>query len=290
MKKVSVIVNPEAGQQQIKRDIDEISMILSEAFEEVLFYETEKKGDCATLVNKLVNHTDVIVSAGGDGTVSEVLNALAPINKRPILAIIPGGTHNNFAQSLGLSLQPIQAAKQIAEKRLQDVDIGYDGKQYFLNFCGVRSMLEDCYQDLDTAQSDFTRDLSMFYNEESETNTSFFYEISSKHHFCSGQAEMIIVANGGFIETFNSPVPNVHLNDGLLDVMILKDKGLTALSLSKARLSQTLDDDIFHFQTKELTLKTWPRILTESNSEMDIMTPSSIRAFPGYLSMLSGAV
>ena len=40
---------------------------------------------------------DLIVAAGGDGTINEVVNGIAPLEKRPMMAIIPAGTTNDYA-------------------------------------------------------------------------------------------------------------------------------------------------------------------------------------------------
>lgn len=45
---------------------------------------------------------DLIVAAGGDGTLNEVINGLAPLEERPNLGVIPVGTTNDFARALGI--------------------------------------------------------------------------------------------------------------------------------------------------------------------------------------------
>ncbi len=48
------------------------------------------------------NGYDLVIAAGGDGTIFEVVNGLADLEKRPMLGLIPAGTTNDFARALGI--------------------------------------------------------------------------------------------------------------------------------------------------------------------------------------------
>ena len=54
---------------------------------------------------------DIVIAAGGDGTLYEVINGLSEIEKRPVLGIIPGGTSNDFARALGIPYNGKRHAK-----------------------------------------------------------------------------------------------------------------------------------------------------------------------------------
>ncbi len=57
---------------------------------------------------------ELIVAAGGDGTINEVVNGIAPAKKRPKMAIIPAGTTNDYARALRISSDdPVEAARVI---------------------------------------------------------------------------------------------------------------------------------------------------------------------------------
>lgn len=56
---------------------------------------------------------DIVIVLGGDGTVHECVNGLAPLDRRPILSILPAGTCNDFAQALMIPLNMKQAAELI---------------------------------------------------------------------------------------------------------------------------------------------------------------------------------
>ena len=88
----------------------------------------------------------MIVGAGGDGTINEVVNGVAPLEKRPRLAVIPAGTTNDFARALKIPRDNlVDAAKVILAGKTQKMDIGRAGTQYFMNIAASGSLTELTY-------------------------------------------------------------------------------------------------------------------------------------------------
>ena len=97
---------------------------------------TWEKGDASRLVKEAGRegiHT--VVAAGGDGTINEVVNALAAIEKerRPSLAIIPLGTANDFASACGIPMDPGDALNLAIHGKPYAVDIAMANDRYFIN-------------------------------------------------------------------------------------------------------------------------------------------------------------
>ncbi len=76
---------------------------------------------------------DLMVVAGGDGTVNFVLNCMKRRSLDIPLGIIPSGTANDFAGALGMSSDPLEAARQIAGGVVERVDCGRVNDLYFIN-------------------------------------------------------------------------------------------------------------------------------------------------------------
>ncbi len=76
---------------------------------------------------------DLMVVAGGDGTVNFTVNAMRAKGLDIPLGIIPAGTANDFAGALGMSHDPIEAARQIAEGCEDRVDCGCVNGLFFVN-------------------------------------------------------------------------------------------------------------------------------------------------------------
>lgn len=78
---------------------------------------------------------DVVISAGGDGTLNEVVNGI--VGHKVPLGIIPLGITNVFALELGLPMNPLKAVKVIIEGRLKEVDLGEANGRLFTMMTGV---------------------------------------------------------------------------------------------------------------------------------------------------------
>ncbi|TCP29269.1 diacylglycerol kinase family enzyme [Scopulibacillus darangshiensis] len=261
MKTVSVIINLNADGQMIKQDdIDRIDTILSSAFETVAFYEAKLKSECTGLARRLAKDSDVLIAMGGDSTVYEIINTIAILKHRPVFSIIPGGKCNGFSKALGLSRQPIKAAEQIAKKNIRSFDVGHDGTEYFINLLDFKNPDE---------------------------HGPFHYELSSKHYYFSGKAESVLVANNPYACEGLPLLRDVDLQDGLLDVYILRESKYDS-SLLNTGLTSIFSDDIIHFQTPDLAIQTSPSYIPDRDRERLHRPPANIHIKPGYLKVLAG--
>jgi YegS/Rv2252/BmrU family lipid kinase len=87
---------------------------------------------------------DLVIAMGGDGTVHEVVNGLmqVPPEKRPTLGVVPVGSGNDFAFSLGIPAEPEKALRRVLSGAPHTIDIGHiqDGSgraEYFSNTVGI---------------------------------------------------------------------------------------------------------------------------------------------------------
>lgn len=81
--------------------------------------ETQNRGHAAALACHAAREgVDLVVTQGGDGTVNEVVNGLltdGPSPNLPALAVVPGGSTNVFARTLGIPNDPIEATGEILD-------------------------------------------------------------------------------------------------------------------------------------------------------------------------------
>ena len=99
MKKICIIFNPKAGNSKLTR-LNKIIAKLNKN-NTVTLFETNVAGDATNIARTESNNFDIIVAAGGDGTINEVVNG---INSNTPLAIIPMGTANIVAIEAGISI------------------------------------------------------------------------------------------------------------------------------------------------------------------------------------------
>ncbi len=120
-----MIYNPAAGQWR-KRRLQTTLAALKGLGCAITLFATQKAGDAqARAATLTAEEFDVVVAAGGDGTINEVANGLANApGAVPPLAIIPLGTANVLAQEIGLRGNPRDVARAIAQGGRMTVHLG----------------------------------------------------------------------------------------------------------------------------------------------------------------------
>ncbi|MCA0350751.1 MAG: diacylglycerol kinase family lipid kinase [Chloroflexi bacterium] len=136
MKRVTVILNPNAGNAHQRRAIAQgITEWRSNQGWQVRLRETRKAGDATSFAREEAKRNDLIVAAGGDGTINEVMNGL--VGTDTALGALPVGTGNVWVRELQQSLNPLHAARQLADGHVELVDVGQANERYFLLMAGV---------------------------------------------------------------------------------------------------------------------------------------------------------
>lgn len=131
MKKLLFIMNPHAGMKKANRFLVDIIDIFNRAGYDVLTYMTAAPGDCITAVEQKAAGMDLIVCVGGDGTFNETVTGLLRTGLDIPLGYIPAGSTNDFAASLKLPTNVLEAARNIAEGEPVTFDIGRFAERYF---------------------------------------------------------------------------------------------------------------------------------------------------------------
>lgn len=131
MKRLLLIMNPAAGMKKANPHLAEILSILGAAGYECLTFMTQKRGDGTTLAAKYAASVDRIVCIGGDGTFNEVISGVVACGAQTPIGYIPAGSTNDFAASLNLSKNVLQAALDVVAGKPTSFDVGRFQNRYF---------------------------------------------------------------------------------------------------------------------------------------------------------------
>lgn len=129
--KLLVVLNPCAGQRRANRVMPEILRIFMNAGYRCEVYVTAASGDGANYVEQFAKEFDRIVCIGGDGTLNETIAGLRRAGVNIPIGYIPAGTTNDYAGSLGLSTDVLQAARDAVEGDIRTLDVGRFNGRYF---------------------------------------------------------------------------------------------------------------------------------------------------------------
>lgn len=138
-KRMLLIMNPMAGQKRAARYLADILRIFGEAEYECTVHMTRARGDGRAVACARAADFSLIVCIGGDGTLNEVLSGLVESGADTPIGYIPAGSTNDFASSLGLSRNMLQAARDIVGGTACPLDIGrFNGRIFsYVASCGA---------------------------------------------------------------------------------------------------------------------------------------------------------
>ena len=131
MKKMLFVMNPYSGMRRANKYLVEIIDLFNRADYEVMVHMTQGPGDATRVVAAKAHEMDLIVCCGGDGTFNETISGMLSVGADVPLGYIPAGSTNDFASSLKLSANVMQAAQDILEGQPVAYDVGKFGHRYF---------------------------------------------------------------------------------------------------------------------------------------------------------------
>jgi len=131
MKKILMVLNPCAGQRKANKLLPEIVRIFLDAGYRCETFVTAAGGDATRYVAAHAAEFDRVVCAGGDGTLNETIAGLLQAGVDLPIGYIPAGTTNDYASSLSLSGDVLQAARDAVEGEIHSLDVGTFNGRYF---------------------------------------------------------------------------------------------------------------------------------------------------------------
>ena len=295
-----VIENPTAGQADWTEQIAAAIATFREAEWEVVQHQTAKAGDATAFARQAVAQAvDIVVVAGGDGTVNEALQGLAG-QRRTALAVLPGGTVNVWATELGIEKDEADIARRLVHGRRHLIDLGRVNGRYFLMMASVG---------IDAEVSGLVSDVPLLKRLKalagpvayavSALLTAIHYRGRRVTLTIDGQVMrrrllMLVAGNTRLYGGVAEITYQARADDGLLDVSILSGRGpldLVRRGIAILRRQQLTASGIDYRRASQLTLNS-PRPLRLQVDGEDIgTTPATFESLPQALEVvvLAGA-
>ena len=258
MKRIYFVVNLVAGKAVISKKLGKIVDEFVKEGYEVTVHTTQSGGDAVDqAVYACENGYDLLVVAGGDGTLSQCLQGVMGCEKKIPIGYVPAGSTNDFAKSLGIPSDQIRAAKIITHGKPALCDVGGFNDSYFSYVAAFGAFTNITYETSQKLKNVFGH---AAYLAEGATQLGTIkakpLRIEYEGNTIEGDFIVGMITNtasvGGMIK-----VKDFLLDDGLFEVTLIKkpknkaELGKTALALVK---NDTTDRNIISFRTNELTV------------------------------------
>lgn len=300
--KVKVIMNPGSGKSSNKgKGQDKISKggnydqyserILSTLHQSRIDAEiihSSSSTDATEIARQCVKEGyDLVIAAGGDGTINSVVNGLA--GSQTALGIIPLGTINLLAMELKIPVDIESACQIIGHGKIQTIDLGKANDRFFTSLCGIGF---DAYV-ISKTQSSLKKLFgagAFILNGIKDLIRYPFHSI----RLCIDQkihksGYIVIVGNGKYYGASVLIAPDASIHDGVLDVVLFQKRDALSLmryiwELHKGDL--TVLPDVEHIQAKQISIERHGRHKLHVDGEYYGKTPVEISIVPSALKVV----
>lgn len=136
MRRAAVVYNPVAGARDAARLAGQAQTVLEREGWQVALHATSGPGAGEPLARSLAESIELLVVAGGDGSVREAIAGLGAHAARVTVAVLPCGNANVAARELGIPLSPKAALDVLRTGRVRAIDLGRVGDDLFLAMVG----------------------------------------------------------------------------------------------------------------------------------------------------------
>jgi diacylglycerol kinase (ATP) len=217
--KVLFIINPISGGKKK----DNVPELIEKNLDTNLFEPTIVFTNRAFHGHKLaaagVGQYEYIIAVGGDGTVNEIASAIAGTDT--VMGIIPFGSGNGLARFLGIPMDTDQAIKALNDQKVEAIDAGKLNRQWFFNMAGMGFDAHIGEAFAHNTTRGFITYIKVAFREITNYKSELYHiEIDGKSY--ERDAFMLSFANSSQYGNDAHVSPNASVQDGLLDVCIIK--------------------------------------------------------------------
>jgi YegS/Rv2252/BmrU family lipid kinase len=250
----------------------------------------KNKADMVRLLKREVsNNAGMVIVGGGDGTLSEAASYL--VNTSVAMGVLPMGTGNTLARSLGIPLDLYGAAEALVSGHVQEMDVGSANGQIFLNSVTLGFSSEIAHA-LDKRVKRRLGLLAWPYIgiRVFVKHRPLLLKVVSADTSYHVRTHQLVVANGRYIAGPVTAAPDASLQDHRLDVFVLGGAGKgslvrTALNLLRGR--HVDDHGARYFTTQEVHIESMRApIPADVDGEICNGTPLDIKMLPRALKLV----
>lgn len=270
------IINPSSGTKTIQKKLDFMigQMVLQQIVNHVDVFYTQQKNDAYHRCLELHDGDyDFVVSVDGDGTVNEIISGFVTNQLNTPLAILPGGTVNDFANHLKLPQDPHEFIKMIQNMKTMKVDVGKVNESYFANVI-AGGMFSDISFQVSKAEKEKLGPLAYYINGirqlPTQLSTSLHLKVKTDQGDFEDDARLFMITNTSQVGGFKDITPHADIQDGQLDLIIIKKcspADLLAIFKDYKFSSHEKNRFIHYIQAKDMTIECDKDIIYDVDGE-----------------------
>lgn len=289
MKKFLLVYNPVSGNAAFRKKLDGVIESLQRRNILPTLYRTRQNDSPEEFAECVkISGAEGIISAGGDGTLHEVVNRIKKFQIDLPIGIIGSGTSNDFATHLGIS-DTEKYFDAMAEGKIRRVDLGLaNGKEYFINVASA-GVFTGIAHEVNARQKNSLGKLAYYLHGVNEIPKfkSVHFEILADGKKFETDAFLFLVLNSSAVAGMKKITDAAKIDDGKLDLIALKKSGPgKLLSFTKKLFSGKCiqsEPEIFYLQAKNFEIKSSERLTSDLDGEEGDDLPLKIETVPNAI-------
>jgi len=230
---------------------------------------------------------DLMVVAGGDGTVNYVVNAMKRKGLDIPLGVIPSGTANDFARALGMSREPLEAARQIASGGVERVDVGCVNGLWFVNIFSFGIFTTTSQRTPDKRKHRIGKLAYIIEGvKEFRSMHAVPLEIEADGERFDLRSLMVLIFNGETAGGFHL-ARRSSIKDGLFDCILLEKKNFFRSTLAMCRyLAGGQPKIVRHLRARRIDIRSSVNEPTDVDGQKGAEFPLHIECLAGGLRVM----
>lgn len=285
------MVNPQSRNGQSEA-LDEAIEVLKDSGIEVEVCVSEGASHMASAIADYRQEDGVVLVAGGDGTISSALESI--YKSQHTLAILPMGTANDLARSLGVPQDIVEAARVIVENKRERINLAMVNNQYFVNVAHIGLGVDVTHE----LTPETKKHLGVFayfgaFISAVKRKKHFRVEIQADDWECSVRAIHLAVGNGRYYGGGNIVDDESTLVDGQLNLFCLKTQRWWQLLMLGTNLRSgnlRSAERVICKTAKKIRIKTSKPMQLEADGEFKTDTPAEFEVIPQAIEVIAGAM
>lgn len=291
MKKLVLVYNPVSGDALFKYKLDE----MIEKFERyhclVVPYRTKVDNKAAFPDFVQAVQPDGIIIAGGDGTVHDIVNILISekLDKLPV-GLIPSGTSNDFASFLGIDKNLDHYLQTVARGATIPIDIGKIGEQYFINVASA-GVLTSVAHKVDAGLKNAIGKMAYYLRGLGEIPNFHARKmrITADQTVIDEKVLLFVIINSGTVGSMKNVAMKARVNDGKLDLLVVKQCGMpelmTLMMEMLAGSDLTSHKSVIYLQAKDIHIECEEEIESDLDGELGPRLPLNVTTLQGKIQL-----
>lgn len=293
--KIKIIYNPKAGKKKGLKKIETLSLKLLNSGHLIKRVSTKKELDAKIETKKgIKNQFDLIIAAGGDGTINEAASALAEKNSKIPLGIFQFGTVNDFANHIQITNDPEKYVKLVNKMNTIAIDLGKIEDKFFINVAAGGILTNVAHDTPRELKAVLGKNAYYIHGLKDITEKGIYstnLTIKTPNKEITDDFYLFLISNSPSVGGFSKLAPDAEIQDGLLNCIFVKKSNIidsVEIFIQILKGKHMDNENVLYFKTSEIEIinNSDKKVEYDIDGEYGGHLPIKIETIPSIINIL----